>query len=145
MKKYDDPTQHPAWRTHLVTFDQLIPQLKEAYIRLKFVLGNHIGMYTEDESINASIEANCYTPENETDPEWNKTTFFHVLDIYKKCMTDDDCIIHGAYFVELSKEGKVEFQWQPYPEDPIIGVENFIDHIYEHHEQLRPEGWVSKK
>jgi hypothetical protein len=48
-----------------------------------------------------------------------------VTDNHELCKTDEDCILMGAYEMEIS-ENDCKFVWWPYPSEPIYGIENFI-------------------
>jgi len=48
-------------------------------------------------------------------------------------------ILGGSYSVEMKPDGDIVAHWDPYPEEPIVGIDNLVEHLtdlaadYEYH------------
>ena len=103
-------------------FEQQKQLLQQAYVTIKTALkGTGVTVYTAEEN-NALCDKKLSAEENRLDN-------MNVLIICSDLEEDmDDDILGGAYSVEMVN-GEVQAEWMPYPEDPIIGVDNIIKDI----------------
>ena len=100
------------------------PKLKSAYEEMKKAFaGTTIDVYDQEEN-NKLVDAGTFAEEDRLESD-------DCLIIYDRPYDDDDekeiekGRLDGAYVVSVEK-GKVIASWMPYPEEPIIGVENII-------------------
>lgn len=84
-------------------------------------------------SLDPRIKA--YSPEEYNKIFWNDESHetgnhLIVTDTYGEERSDEDMILFGSYNVSINKSGTdIEANWEPYPEDPIIGLNNFLLHL----------------
>jgi hypothetical protein len=64
----------------------------------------------------------------EQSEDWDTVNKYLILMDSDECKTVEDCILSGAFSVEIQKN-EIYASWMNYPTEPIIGEKNFTIHL----------------